>query len=87
MIPTYCRPSEAGLASEGRAVARRLSRLLTALGSEINNCVVEGGLDSISEDIWNFKCILIANLKADGWRITAKDSGGYRVLVPKDYLK
>lgn len=85
--PTYCRPSEAGLASEGRAVARRLGRLLTALGNEINNYVTDGGQGSISEEVWEFKCHLITKLKVDGWRVEAKESGGYKVQLPKEYLK
>jgi len=84
MIPTYCKPSEAGLASEGRAVARRLSRLLTSLGNEINNFVVSG---DIEREVWEFKCQLITRLKADGWRVEANEREGYTVRLPKGYLK
>ena len=87
MIPTYCKPSEAGLASEGRAVARRLSRLLASLGNEINNFVVDGGQGTISEEVWEFKCHLIKRLKADGWRVEANEREGYSVRLPKEYLK
>jgi hypothetical protein len=84
MAPTYCKPSEAGLASEGNAVARRLGRLLSALGNEINNFVVSG---DIEREVWEFKCQLIDKLKADGWRVEAKETDGYKVRLPKNYLR
>ena len=31
--------------------------------------------------------IVMSKLKADGWRVEAKESGGYRVQLPKEYLK
>lgn len=87
MRPVYCVPREAGLASEGKAVARRLGKLLSSLGNEINNYVTNGGQGSIAEEVWKFKCQLITKLKADGWRVEATDAGGYSVRLPKDYLK
>lgn len=83
MRPTYCQPSEAGLASEGKAVARRLSKLLNALENEINKYVVAG---AIEEDIWQFKTALLDKLRADGWRIENTDNG-WKARLPEDYLK
>lgn len=38
----YCRPNEAGLASEAAAVAKRIARLLDAMHNEVNGFIVEG---------------------------------------------
>lgn len=84
MRPVYCVPSEAGLASEGRSVARRLGKLLSALDGQVNAWVIDGPMVN---ELWEFKAGLIEKLKADGWRVEAKDAGGYRVLVPRGYLK
>ena len=80
----YCVPSEAGLASAGPAVGRRIARLLGALGDCINRYVCEG---QIEQDCFELKIKIIEQLKAEGWRIKAKEHEGYSVLVPKDYLR
>jgi hypothetical protein len=87
MIPTYCRPSEAGKASEGGNVARRLAKLLDSLSDQINGWVVEGNSNTILEDLWKFRTELIAKLEADGWRLESKENGGWKVRTPEGYLK
>lgn len=75
---TYCVPNEAGLASEARAVGRRLGALLDALG-DVNEWIIERG--ELTEELWNAKVRLIERLKADGWRITIPKNN-YKVLPP-----
>jgi hypothetical protein len=79
--PRYCKPWNAGLASEPRAVGRTLGRLLDAIG-EVNENLVEG---QVIEDCRALKLCLLENLRADGWRITRRDAPTYRwqVLPPK----
>lgn len=84
MRPVYCVPNEAGLASEGKAVARRVARLLNALESDVNKWVVSG---QIEQDIWDFKVMLLEKLRADSWQVEAKEHGGWSVKTPKEYLK
>ena len=72
----YCKPWNAGLASETPAVCRRLGRLLTALDTEINSNICEG---KIVNDLWNFRCDLVAKLEAEGW--TMSYNGGNRLKV------
>ena len=72
----YCKPWNAGLASEDGAVARRIGRLLTALDTEINTHVVQGAID---DDIRAFRLDLCAKLEKDGW--TFSYDGGDRVKV------
>ena len=84
---TYCIPSEAGLASEGPAVGRRIARLLKATCDEVNAFVVDGrGPGTIEHDVYKFRTQMIEKLVSEGWRIKARESGGYSVLVPKGYL-
>jgi predicted RNA-binding Zn-ribbon protein involved in translation (DUF1610 family) len=75
---TYVVPLEAGLASEAKAVGRRLAALLDALG-DINTWVVEKG--ELTEKCWEFKTQLIAKLDAEGWRIRIPRDK-YHVLPP-----
>ena len=79
----YCIPLEAGLASEGPAVGRRIARLLKALGDEVQSLIVSG---QVIEDVWRFRTDLITKLREDGWRIKVLESGRLSVLVPKGYL-
>jgi len=79
MSKAYCIPANAGLASEPKAVARRLSRLLTALATEINDHVVTG---QIADDVRQFRMALHDRLTNSCWRIKATDNG-WRVLPPK----
>lgn len=79
MSKSYCTPHNAGLASEPRAIGRRLGRLLNALATEINGHVVDG---KIADDVWRFRLQLHNRLTADGWRIKAK-ANGWTVLPPK----
>lgn len=72
----YCKPWNAGLASEPQAVARRLGRLITALDEEITGNVVQG---SIVEQIRGFRFVLIERLEAEGW--TMSYDGGSRMKV------
>ena len=73
----YCKPWCAGLASEPRAVGRRLGKLLDALDTiDRNSC--EGG---VTESAYNLKIEMLDKLRAEGWRITANDK--WQVLPPK----
>jgi hypothetical protein len=76
----YCNPWEAGLSSEASAVARGLGRILTILENEINSNLVTG---DIVNDVREFRLSLHNKLKADGWRIEAKQNG-WKVLQPKE---
>ena len=76
---TYAKPHEAGLASEAKAVGKRLGELLDALGN-INSWVIESGPLTQACDDMRFG--LIDKLKADGWRVSVPKNN-YRVLPPK----
>lgn len=76
---TYAKPHEAGLASEAKAVGRRLGELLDGL-SNVNEWVIERGI--LTDALWQFKSQLLDKLKADGWRITIPKNK-YKVLPPK----
>ena len=69
MKHTYCKPYNAGLASETPAVEKRLARLLDALSDEINSNICErhNGASNIVDDVYNFKLLLLEKLRADGW--------------------
>jgi hypothetical protein len=62
----YCNPWNAGLASETKAVAKSLGKLLDELG-QINNNLVEG---EIANEVYDFKASLIQKLRDDGWEVT-----------------
>lgn len=72
----YCRPWNAGLASETPAVCRRLGRLFTMLDTEITADLVEG---QITKDIRAFRGQLQDKLEAEGW--TMSYDGGNRMKV------
>jgi hypothetical protein len=72
----YCRPWNAGLASETPAVCKRLGRLLTALDTEINAHIVDG---TINDDISAFRRQLVERLEAEGW--TFSYDGGNKLKV------
>lgn len=74
----WCEPWCAGLNSEPRAVARRLSNLLTALGY-IDSSTVKG---TLPDELRDFRISLHERLKAEGWRITGTRDG-WKVLPPK----
>lgn len=74
----YAIPHEAGLASEARAVGKRLAELLDGLGN-VNSFIIEQG--ELVEQCWQFKVDLIEKLKADGWRISIPKNN-YKVLPP-----
>jgi hypothetical protein len=73
---TYCKPHNAGLASETGAVCRRLGRLLTGLDTEINAWVVEG---EILQDIRDFRYRTMQRLENEGWSMSY--DGGDRLKV------
>jgi len=73
---TYCKPWNAGLASETPAVCRRIGRLLTALDTELNVNICEG---KVVEDIRAFRFALVSQLEAEGWSVSY--DGGDRVKV------
>lgn len=75
-------PAEAGLASEARAVGRRIADFL-------NNCerfswaIANGKLIG---DIQRFRMDVIDRLRAEGWRISVDlISDKWLVLPPEDY--
>lgn len=76
MTKPYCRPWNAGLASETPAVCRRLSRLLGALHNELNANIVEG---KICDDLREFSYSLQHKLENEGW--TFSYDGGDRLKV------
>lgn len=78
----YCKPWNAGLASEPSAVCRRLGRLITALDDEITSNVVQG---KIVDDVRAFRFCLIERLEAEGW--TLSYDGGNRMKVRTPWHK
>lgn len=74
---SWCEPWCAGLASEPRAVARKLSALLSALG-DIDSHIIKG---SLPDDMREIRIALHERLKAEGWRITGTRTG-WKVLPP-----
>lgn len=73
----FCEPWCAGLASDPRAVAKRLSAVLTALGYLDHN-IIKG---SLPDEAREFRMSLHERLKAEGWRITGTRDG-WKVLPP-----
>jgi len=72
----YCEPSNSGLQSTGRAVAARLTKLLNSLDVEyVSSGELVGYLREMRLKIHN-------ELLADGWRVYAPESGGWKVLPP-----
>jgi hypothetical protein len=76
MSKPYCKPWNAGLASETPAVCKRIGRLLTALDTEITSNVVDG---VINDDIHTFRMDLMRKLEAEGWSLSY--DGGNRMKV------
>lgn len=74
----WCEPWEAGLNSEAKSVARKLSTLLNAL-ADIDSGVIKG---TLANELWQYRVDLHTRLKAEGWRITPKDQSGWKVLPP-----
>lgn len=77
MSESYVKPAEAGLASEARAVGRKIGKLLDALG-DVNRFVAEG---TISDECGDFRHAMIEKLVENGWRVTIP-ANSYRVLPP-----
>jgi hypothetical protein len=75
----YCKPWNAGLASETPAVCKRIGRLLTALDTEITSNVVEG---AIVDDIRAFRFAIMQKLEADGWSLSYDGSDRMKVREP-----
>jgi hypothetical protein len=91
----YCKPSEAGLASEESAVARRIGRLFDALDTEVNPLIVNGpkhhagqqmpiGQESngILDDLAAFRVVLIERLESEGWSLSYNGGNKMRVRGP-----
>jgi hypothetical protein len=76
----YCKPHEAGLQSEARAVGRRIGKVLDALAT-INAWVIDG---EMVNDCWRMRRQIIDQLEADGWRIKLTASDRFQVLPPKE---
>lgn len=72
----YCKPLNAGLASETGAVCRRIGRLLAALDTELNAYIVDG---AILDDIRAARRQIMDRLEAEGW--TMSYDGGSRMKV------
>lgn len=73
----FCTPWCAGLNSEPKAVAKRLSAMLTALGNVDHN-IIKG---TLPDEVREFRMSMHERLKADGWRITGTQNG-WKVLPP-----
>ena len=84
---TYCKPQEAGLASEARAVGRRIAALLDTLDEFTWALMEDGGPDSntLPNDCRLFRRTMIEKLEAEGWRLKVKSNDKWSVLPPKDY--
>jgi hypothetical protein len=76
----YCRPLSCGLQSSERAVAARLSRLLTSLDNEITGNVCEGAIIACVSAL---KRDMLLSLRSEGWRVDYLDGKErWRVLPP-----
>ena len=75
----YCKPWNAGLASETPAVCRRLGRLFDALDTEINTNIADG---QIVEDVRQFRSQLQKQLLAEGWSMSYLGGNKMRVRPP-----
>lgn len=63
----YCKPLNAGLASETGAVARKLGRLLDAL-DVVNSFIVRG---DILDDLYALRQKIHDGLEGQGWTVSA----------------
>lgn len=72
-------PNDAGLQSTDRAVGKRVAKLLDALDS-INSWVTKGEMVQACTDL---KDKILAELRAEGWRIKVTDRDSWQVLPPK----
>ncbi len=79
MTNRYCKPWNAGLASETPAVARRIGRLLQALDAEINANICEG---AIVDDVRAFRLDLCTKLERDGWTFSYDGDNRMKVRAP-----
>lgn len=79
MTKPYCKPHNAGLASETGAVCRRIGRLLTSLDEELNAFIVEG---TILDDIRAFRFRIGARLEHEGWTFSYDGSNRMKVRPP-----
>lgn len=74
----YCKPNESGLASEARAVGRKIGKLLDATGT-LSRWICEG---PIVDDCDSLRSAIIDGLRADGWRVRVAPSDRWQVLPP-----
>jgi hypothetical protein len=72
----YCKPHDAGLASETPAVCRRIGKILEALDNELTAFLVEG---EILNDLRDFRYKISQGLEREGW--TFSYDGGNRMKV------
>lgn len=79
----YCKPLNAGLASETSAVARRIARLIDALDSELTAWIVEG---AVIDDVRKFRGELLDKLQAEGWSFSY-DGGNKLKARPPGHKK
>lgn len=79
MTKRYCQPWNTGLSSTDRAVCARISRLMTALDTEITSHVVRG---EIEKDIRDFRYQLMCKLEADGWSMSYDGGNRLKVRTP-----
>lgn len=77
----YLIPCETGLASNSKAICKKVAKLLDAL-SEINNHNTEGEME---DECHEFRFSIIRKLQYEGWRISVPKNK-YVVKPPKDYL-
>lgn len=79
MSKPYCKPWNAGLASETGAVCKRIGRLFDALDSELTSNVVDG---PIVDDIRAFRFSLMERLEADGYSLSYDGGNKMKVRPP-----
>lgn len=75
----YCVPWNCGLASETGAVCRRISRLMTALDTEINSNIAQG---EIVNHVREFRFEMMQRLEAEGWSMSYDGGNRLKVRAP-----
>jgi len=78
---SYCKPWEAGLASEAQAVAKRIGELYDALDT-INANLMDAGPGTLVDDCWEFKMRVRDKLEAEGWRFKVGRGDKWRAIPP-----
>jgi len=75
----YCEPNDASPESDGKAVGRRLSKVLDALDTINWSVVNNNGIGCCSYDCRMFQQAMIEKLEKDGWTVTVGRGDHWRV--------